>query len=249
LISDFLVPFGLGALVVGVACYLLPGRIYRGLRRQQSVLQVRNEQDLNAYLEVLRREVGNWLMTHDPDALATAYDEIMEYERNVGESTKIAEITRLSEKYKYFTDFDIVSTRHFVPYDEAFCTHSNKKILENYLDISKWLIVTNNSSVSVTSEDERLLLDKMMQTQRNAKFREEVSRAMDRYFRSDHASYEDEQYRIWPLPATSPATDYAVELRSSNEFAIYERFFSDDGEKYTSIYRSDPSFGLRKPVL
>lgn len=74
------------------------------------------------YLQTHQREVANLLGAISPDLMEKAYrkarrrqDEAIE-----GGPARIeAELAALSHKYPFFQDFEVIGTRHFVPYSDA----------------------------------------------------------------------------------------------------------------------------------
>lgn len=224
-------------------------------KEQQDAEYMRQRQqyyDFTEYLEVLRREVANLLINDAPDTLLTAYDEAIEYEKSIRERPTTFlqdERTRLSQKYPKYPDFDLLQTRHFVPYEEALEPFPGEDaIVERYLDITKWLCILAAESESpfrIVSPEERAILVDVVRGFKDHKLKTAVEHAMRRYFRDEVAEYDDDEYRVIRLAVTSPANEYAVEIKKSREYAVYEIFWDDDQE-YVTIYRSDPDFELRE---
>src|SRR5262249_4502166 len=116
------------------------------------------------YLDVLRRELANLIVTDDPRKMVVAYYKAREFERTMSTppSSRVdAELNVLTERYPLYGDFDLVNLRHFVPYSDAADTSGEDAIEERYLDISKFMVLQNiraKSTVPIFSEDEKKTL-------------------------------------------------------------------------------------------
>lgn len=253
--------FTLGLLLGGAIVYWIANRLYKTMRREivntEDLQRLQSNKDLTAYMEVLRREVGAWLMLRDPDALLEAYDEIRIYEnevRNGLASFRDDEAKKLSEKYPFYSDFDILGTRHFIPYTVGFELYTDKELLDQYKDISKFVCLMANadSNAETTSSHEREILIEKIRDVKNQWLREKVICAMGRYFRRSDSDdeppfeFEDEDFRVRILPATTPAADYGVTVKESGDFAVFELFTDDDGKTFESVFRSDKLFEGRE---
>jgi hypothetical protein len=120
------------------------------------------------YLDILRRELANLIVSDDPRKMVTAYYKAWEFERTMSTapSSRIdAELNVLTERYPLYGDFDLVNLRHFVPYSDAANSCGEEAIEERYLDVSKFMVLQNikaKSTIPVFSENESETLQNSM---------------------------------------------------------------------------------------
>ena len=82
--------------------------------------------DRNFALSVLRRELANWMFRRDPDRYLRIYEKLYEEDMvisAVNKSDNEAQLARLTEKYAFYNDFDLLGTRDYVLYADAMSTN------------------------------------------------------------------------------------------------------------------------------
>ncbi|MFZ3034439.1 MAG: hypothetical protein WA138_10550 [Parvibaculum sp.] len=132
----------IAAAIVGLAVgWFLRGRIAKGDGQTMSADKVALRRNVNEaedrYLEVLRREISNILLNIDPDLMVSTYEKGWRYQDELVETGKervSADLKALTLKHKFFSDFDLLGTRHFIPYGDARWSSSDDELVERYLE-------------------------------------------------------------------------------------------------------------------
>lgn len=175
----------------------------------------------NRYIEVLRRELANIIVSDNPSKMVSLYRKAWGFEQDMlkADAARVqAEFDVLTNRYPLYADFDLLGTRHFVPYNDAVESCEEDAVAERYLDISKFMILNNineKSTRPIFSESEDTILRKTMTREIDHRFRARIIDAMDKYdmVRSadknqqyERIDYEDRVLSIFPL-------QHIVELR------------------------------------
>ncbi len=96
-----------------------------------------------SYLEVLQRELANIIMNEDLETFERAFYWIRDWESEVSRSDSkrwLAEHDLLLKIFPNLEDFDLVSTKHFVQYDDQPMWAIDDAI-DRYKEISKFLVL------------------------------------------------------------------------------------------------------------
>jgi hypothetical protein len=219
------------------------------------------------HLEVLRREIANLIVIVDPDLITRCYDKAWSFERESAENPvrAQAEEAALVAKVPMFSDFDLIGTRHFVPYDVARDRISDDELVERYLEISRMLVFMRcgdevKPEYSVHDEKERKVLEHQMQAKKDRQFRKRIEDAIIRFNayrtrleKGDPSSlgvtnFEDPEVEVIRLPSL-PDIQYGIAFKKTGEHGAYEFYVHDDGKITRSYFRSNASFKERKALL
>jgi hypothetical protein len=208
------------------------------------------------YLEILRRELANVIVSDDPRKMVTAYYKAWQFERGMtaAPSSRVdAELNVLTERYPLYEEFDLLNVRHFIPYRDATDSWDEDTIEERYLDISKFMILTNikaKSSRPIFSDEENETLQRSMRRESDRRFCAKIEDAMriynvarsadkDRSF--ERIDYEDASLSVFPLQHFAESR-WGIHFKLTDEYGIYSVFYADNSKAYRNYYRSDNSF-------
>jgi len=139
------------------------------------------------FLEALQREIANLLVQRDLDLMVQCYDRAATFEWEMAQNAERAkaEEAALTAKFPFFSDFDLIGTRHFVPYADAGSMHSDEDLAERYQEISRMLIFMRRrnsfSSTSCYNEEDKKVFNKVMQRERDTRFRKRIEEAVLRF--------------------------------------------------------------------
>ncbi len=213
------------------------------------------------YLDGLRRELANEIMSDGTDAMHRAFHKMRTYEkdlRKAGEERIDADFKALCMKYPVFQDFEPYGTMHFVAYQDARSSLDTPDLVERYSDISQMLIINaarKGTTFEVFSDREAEQLDKAIRKRKDRAFKKRMLDAMDRYhvllraLRNvpggiDVNTYDDGTVSIRSvLVEYSPEIGYGIHFADSGEYGLHTVFFDDERDKeFLSYYRSDAKF-------
>lgn len=260
---------GIGGIALG---WFLRGRI--GADQPQTLqtntidLQRNVREAEDRYLEVLRREIGNMLINLDPDLMISSYEKGWKYQSevvNAGKERISADLKSLTLKHRFFSEFDMLGTRHFVPYEEARSMSSDDDIVERYLDISKMILLGQlvepaHQHARLFTEEEFDVLRKTVRRCKDRAFKDRIEegvqryyafrRAIDRYGSKDAQDgfnpLEERDLAVFRLPSDGPENVLGLVFKGTDEFAAYATFHDDDGKIFKTYNRSDPTFKKRQ---
>ncbi|MBB2868597.1 UNVERIFIED_ORG: hypothetical protein GGI63_005241 [Rhizobium esperanzae] len=232
--------------------------------RTESLKSIAKQLDCNVdeaemrYLEVLRREIAQEIMSDDADAMYRAFHKTRDYERELrrGDKARIdADFKSLCHKVPAFQDFDVLGTRHFVAYPDARSSLSTEDLVDNYLDITRMLIINAARKATpheVTGGDEADQLDKAIRRRKDRAFKARIIDAVERYHSYNNArskeglgrrGYDDGKLFVtFVLPEYSPEHGYGVHFADTGEYGLNTVYVDDNGKPFRSYYRSDASF-------
>jgi len=217
------------------------------------------------YLQTHLREVANLLLEIGPDLMERAYTKARrrQDEAVAGGPARIeAELTALSHKYPFFQDFEVIGTRHFVPYSDAMDHWSEDDLVDRYLDISHWLALSfrkkHGDKVPALFDDaDQKVMERVVQEERDRKLRRRIEAAMElhRLFSTTVDRYGQEKFRHGAVSletrdvsirqgATpySPEIEYWISFREPEDYGIYSFFVHDDDRISRSYYQSNADF-------
>lgn len=219
------------------------------------------------YLEVLRREIGNILMNLDPDLMVSSYEKGWRCQDELvkaGKERVSADLKSLTLKHQFFSEFDLLGTRHFVPYEEARRMSSDDDLVERYLEISKMILLSKlvdpeHQNFRLFTEEEFEVLRKTVRRCKDRAFKSRIEGAVDRYYALQRAidrygskeaqgalnSLEDGDLEVFRLPNVGPENELGIVFKKTEEFGVYSTFHDDDGKVFKSYSRSDATFNKR----
>lgn len=262
----------IAAAVIGVmAGWYLRSRIAKSdeqtMAFDKAVLQRTYNEAEDRYLEVLRREIGNILLNIDPELMVRTYEKGRRYQDELveaGMERTSAEFKALALKHKFFSDFDLLGTRHFIPYGDARWPSSDDELVERYLDLSKMILLpqlldTNHSSFRLFTKEEFEILLKTMRRCKDKAFEQRIKMAIERYYAlqraiDSHGSEEmrelsnpldDADIKVFRLPYRPPENELGIVFKQTGESGVYATFHYDNGKVSESYYRSDEAFQKR----
>ncbi len=225
------------------------------------------------HLEVLRREVANLIVVTDPDLMVRCYERAWKWEDETAKSPERlrADEVALVTKIKAFEDFDLICTRHFIPYVKSIEMISDEDIVERYLDIGRMLVIMKNRSKidavrrrPLHDEHEHKVLLDNMRGERDRRFRARIKDALERfyayrqgfgagkddYFAGLYETFSDANLEVFRIHRDlSPENETGVVFKKTDEYGIYSSFTHDDGHVTESYYRTDKHFGKREHLI
>jgi hypothetical protein len=220
------------------------------------------------YLEVLRREIANLIVEYDSDLMMRCYQTAWTFEREIAESPQraIAEEAALVAKFPMFEEFDLIATRHFVPYQEARNMWWDDDLVERYQEVSRMLVFMHRRENMpgvrpVHDAKEEAILHDCMRRDKDRKFRQRIEDAIRCFYayragfsKGDPtitcgvANYEDAAVKIIHLPSLT-GDEFGVTFKNTDEFGLYGFHVSDTNELFHRYYRSDALFNERKSLM
>jgi hypothetical protein len=219
------------------------------------------------HLEVLRREIANLIVAADPELMVRCYEKAWTFEREIADNPARAqaEEVALVAKFPMFSDFELLGTRHFVPYSQARDIFSDDTLVERYHDISRMLVFMRRrdefaSKYAVHDEKERKVLYDCMQAEKDRRFRARIEDVIRRFYayragleKGDPSmfgvtNFEDTDVEVIRLPSLVDI-EYGITFKKTNEFGIYSFYVFDNGKITHDYYRSDAFFKEREFLL
>lgn len=220
------------------------------------------------YLDTLRREIANIVLSENLEAFEKAFNCMCEWEAELA----LANRERLSEEYRALLSrypdqsaFDILGTRHFIPYAEHLS--GVDELLERYKDISKFLIVDNllakeGGAFRHFGENEAEVFQRMRDKLKGKNLQAALSEAMRRYWLLRSASekapptspysYVDEDFDVWLAPHSlhlSPDNAYGIHCKKLNEYGAFATFYDERrGKDISAYFRTDSKLRNEVPV-
>ena len=162
--------------------------------------------DRNLVLSVLRRELANWMFRRDPDRYLRIYKKVHEAAKAISTtegSEQRAELAKLTEQYKFYSDFDLLETREYVLYADALSINSYDEVELHYTDIIRFqalkIAVDKDWSeiyphVHTTTEAELTHLEKYVQRFKDTRFKNRLKDTI-REFYNYRANTKDKDLR------------------------------------------------------
>ncbi|QND57398.1 hypothetical protein [Mesorhizobium huakuii] len=266
----------IGGFCVGVLC----GRSAWVARKDKAELEQPSTYELKRnveeaegrYLEVLRREMANILMVSNPDTMLTAYDKAWRYQREIvaaDPERRNADLHSITQKFKYYREFELLGTRHFVPYEAAMFSFSEDEVADRYVEISKMLILRRTifggeKTNQVFDDQEYEVLSKSVRAQKDRAFRAKIEHAMARFYafssgydqspgatNAPRPEFDMGDVSVFRLRSASftPENENGIVFKLTGEYAVYTTFHDHERcRTYQSYYRSNASFGERQAL-
>ncbi|MBO9168354.1 hypothetical protein J5275_08130 [Rhizobium sp. L245/93] len=214
------------------------------------------------FLYCHQRELANILLEESPDKLRDAYLNAKRRQDAAIESGPervTAELNAMAAKFPMFRDFELVGTRHFIPYCEGLVFRGAEDFKERHLNISHWLALKaflKSGSNKLLDDEDRAIMDRTVQQEEDRLLRNRIDtamaerRAFDRGIDSfgaaeavrDRPAFDTGKIRVERALDWSPEISYRLTFKERAEYAIYS-FFVHEGGKITYSYRrSDETF-------
>ena len=166
---ETVIPFFLGFLVAAIIAAILFYKVGRNVAH--FALGKINETgydsatDRNGLLQTYRRELSNIMVRKNPERFYEIYNQAVRSKvdiKNASATVNDATLTSLCQKYRTYSDFDILNPLEFYLYEDALTDSSLslEDIEQTYLDIVKFQELMKikddkwSAIVSLTSEDE-----------------------------------------------------------------------------------------------
>ncbi|MER8965660.1 hypothetical protein NKI25_08035 [Mesorhizobium sp. M0808] len=260
------------AAMVGITVgWFLRGRIAKGdgqnAQADKAALRRNVNEAEERYLEVLRREISNILLNVDPDLMVRTYEKGWRYQDELvtaGRERTSADLKALTLKHKSFSEFDLLGTRHFVPYSDARWSASDDELVERYLEISKMMLLPrlldrDHSPFRLFTEEEFQILRKTERRCKDRTFKDHIVQAVARYYalqgaidrygskeaREQRNSLDDIDIEVFRLPYDGAENELGIIFKKTGEYGVYGTFHHDDAKISESFYRSDTVFQKR----
>jgi hypothetical protein len=212
---------------------------------------------------------ANIIIQSDPDKMVAAYRRAWAYEDEMRRATRervSIESKALVLKYPSLLDFDILGTRHFIPYESARLDESDDEIVGRYLDIGKFLSLSalkgETPRSAVFGEAEERLLGERIQAHKDKLLRARIVTAMTNYRSYEKAfddsdkpgefsmSFEDAEAEVFRnTNSSTPEIEYLVHFKKTGECAKYSFYVFDDGRISESFYKTNDRFNDERPLL
>lgn len=218
------------------------------------------------YLRVLRRELANILTWRDPQRYISLHNQLILDSKSL-ESWRSEEIQKrlaeLSVKYPSYDDFDVIGLREYVLYADS-VWHSYDELESAYIDIvmfeslsvegdSAWKSAADSGFIRKFSLLDPKHLLKYVQTIEDTKLQLRINQAMEKYYYARNPEtkiLDNDFYSVaMNLNNHSPANEYLIHLKTTNEFAVHESFRYDNGKTTKSFYRSNSTFETRELIV
>ena len=251
---------GLVALVVGF--FLGFKLIAKAAQPEIKEMQKNQAIDRASYLFTLRRELANILIWRDPQRYVKLYKELCS-EFNSFKSWRLEEINKrlseLSKKYPFYADFDTIGKKEYVLYPDAVSWNSYEELESNYRDLATFVALSLQSNASwqdakyqidfnftaehVPDKLEHLL--EYVERIEDTKLIMRIDQAMDAYYTmrdKETGMLDNDFFAVKMIYRSRPDNLYGINIKRTNEFAIYSVFHYDGGGTSTSHYRSDSTF-------
>lgn len=266
------------SLLAGFALGVISGIFYQARSWLPRVERLSSEKDRALerledsqlrYVDLLRRELANHLISGGVEDFKAVFYELWDWEREMHKASKEVwqrELNMITVTYPVFEDFDIFNTRHTISYEQ---TDLNREdLLSHYKAMTKFLILRNSK---VGEKEDPSTVRYLMDAKEVKAFESDISWRADRGLRqhldraicrmaiSQYASqredylilYEDPDYiirRVPELERYTPEIKKGVILKETGECGVISTFNTDDNKRITSYYRSNAAFTEEIPL-
>jgi hypothetical protein len=217
--------------------------------------------DRELMLATFRRELANYLVRLDPDRFLRLYRKARQAEAAIEKADKEerdAQLTIITKRYPFYTDFDFVGTREHVLYADALNTYAIEDVEEHYLNLVKFhalqcaLDPDWQFRTSATTEKDLEHLQSYVQKIKDTRFRQRLIAALGDFFAhrqrnlqfnpEGSVAYETDTLAVYYIHHYAE-NRYGFHFKDTNEFGLYGSFYDDSRDKtYQSFYRSDRKF-------
>ena len=218
------------------------------------------------YLMVLRRELANILVWRDPQRYISLHKKLTLDSQSL-KSFRSEEIKKrlaeLTTKYPFYVDFDVIGLREYVLYMDGIW-QSYDELESSYIDIvmfaslsfegdPAWKSAADIGLIHKFSIGDSTHLIEYVQMIEDTKLQLRINKAMEKYYYSSNSEsriLDNDYYTVkMNYNNRSPANEYTIHLKATNEFAVYESFTYDSGKTSISFYRSDSTFEKRDLII
>lgn len=250
--------------VIAAACGLYLWRKWRPPQKALPSLSregLESASDRSLVLEILRRELANYLVRYDPDRFLHLYRKARQVENEIDSGDndlREAQNTLLVKRYPFYADFDLIGTRDHVLYADAFNTHAVDEIEEHYLNLVKFHSLQRAINPdwkfrqAATSEESLNHLQTYVQKIKDTRFKQRFERAVSEFFDrgeimplvipSGSVVYETRILAVYHIDHFAE-NRYGFHFKDTSEFGLYSSFYDDERDKtYERFYRSDRKF-------
>jgi hypothetical protein len=204
------------------------------------------------YLDKLRRDLATLLLLENPDALLSAWEKAARYHQELAAATperRRSEAEELKNRFRFFTDFDILGLRHFKPWLEPHerLGRDELSLILAYLDINRQLTLLSLEDASFDIhpflDSDINLLNRVVNSRKDQLLRKEIDIALNRYHgfsRCSKKSYEDDKYYVSLVDTIGVEGAPRGHYYSVLLVALSRTFIVEDGVYYeVNIERSD----------
>ena len=212
-------------------------------------------------LAAFRRELANYMVRFDPDRFLRLYRKARADEALIDagdRDERQAQVTILTKRYPFYSDFDIVGTRDHVLYADALGMLPLEDIEDHYLNLVKFHALQRaldpdwHFRGSATSDKDLEHLQDYVRKIRDTRFRQRLVAAIGEFFANRQrdrmsdpegaSAYETDVIAVYYVPHIAE-NRYGFHFKDTNEFGLYGSFYDDSRDKtYQSFYRSDRKF-------
>jgi hypothetical protein len=246
------------AVIVGlIAGFLLGAR--EAVSSMQSALRQLNHElatDREFLFRVLRRELANWMLRRDPDRYLRIYKGAREAAEAIsvaGPREQRAQLTKLTEKYPYYVDFDLVNAREHILYADALSLSDYDEVERHFTDIVRFQALQislddNWCRFRATSYKDLVHLEQYVQQFKDTRFAKRLKDAVhdfNIYRRAKNegrgAVYENATFSVRPVAHFAESRS-GFHFEDTDEFGLHTIFVDDNGKSYENYYRSDATF-------
>lgn len=253
-------------IVTGIIAFI--AGLFAGVRNTLSSIQPTIQQlnrnmatDRDFMLRVLRRELANWMLQRDPDRYLRIYKEAHEENKALSiadHNEKLALLTKLSQQYPFYKDFDLVGTREHVLYADAWCSYD--EVERHFRDIIRFqalqiILDENWSGFRATSDNDLAHLEKYVEQYKDALFKRRLKDAVHDFEIYRHVKeggfgekYETATFSVCPVSHV-PEIRWGFHFKDTDEYGLYTIFVDDNDKCYTGFYRSNAGFDDKRILM
>ena len=218
------------------------------------------------YLDALRREIANMLVTSDPERFDKLYRKAAAYESEMAEADLQrveAEEAALLAKFRRYPDFEVLGSYHMQPYADARWHLSDDALADRYLEVCRMLMFLRrrdrvDAGKPLFDQRERDAQSKFRRRALDTRLKHGIEEAMllfNAYRRglgasgsepgSEAFSYEDGRFRVFVAPRVLyHDMEWAVVIKATGEVGICSHLVTDD-TRHVTYYRSDADLQRR----
>lgn len=222
--------------------------------------------DRDLLFRILRRELANWMIWHDPDRYKEFYEQLhLSMNALIASEQKVkdAKYTLLTEKYPMYSDFDLLGMREHVLYGDAFSSFSREDIEQHFKDMAEFQALMANSDehwkcFRATNDSDLKHLKDYSNRIKDTKFKKRLVAAVREYWafrrgcRLENTTiphgdlpYETDTFSAKKIHHMFELA-WGYHFKDTNEYGLHTIFDGDDKKSFISFERSDAKFELRK---
>lgn len=221
--------------------------------------------DRNLVIQLIRRELANWMIRQDPDRYLQIYKSIRLEEikiSSLSKPEKQAQHARITDECPFYDDLEFIGTREYVLYSDALGNHSFDDVERHYRNVALFQALQISLDIDWkyfqgTTDKELSHIEGYIQQFKDDQFKKRLKQAFREL--EDHQGFIMEQRgesitRIYDFDKILYETSifgvrrikhlyeirYGIHFKDTNEFGLVS-IFADD-KMYESLYRSNSSF-------